>query len=1008
MASIPFAPKSAAFTKNLSILQIEDSQTDAELAMLELSKAGFDVSSDVVGTLADVSSRMSVRSYDVVLACHHLVGWDGTDALQIVRRHHPDIPFILMIRTLADDIAAECLKQGVSDVVLKDRLARLPFVIKRALEEKRLREERKLARQELGESEARYRKLVEASTDAIFVDCGGKLVFSNRATLKLFGAESSEQIIGKTVVDLVHPNHLPIIKKKIDIHYRLGVASDPLECVYIRLDGSLVDVEAVGIPITWQGSPAIEVVARDITERKQAQRKIAHLASFPELNPSAVFEVDLAGTITYVNPTALRIFPNLLESGLKHALLSDWPWIVEFLKAGDQRQLTRKVEVDGSLFLQTLHYTSELGVIRAYLTDATEREQAEKLRRANEKVILEWKHRLELAEQADLPIGLWEWNTDSDELVWSDEIYRQLGYTPAISRPTSENFLERVHPEDRSRVESAVQAVLSGNSQTYEVQFRILRPDGTVCWLDSRGVKVNNPSPRMIGITIDITRLRRSESDYRSMVDSAPYGIFRSTVAGQFLVVNPALVKMLGYDNADEVLALDIERDVFLIPGERAQLWSRFAAVDFIEDVEFDCKRKDGHIISVKLSALPMHKESGEIESYQGFVEDITDRKTLAQQFWRSQKMEAIGRLAGGVAHDFNNVLMIVGSYADLIQQREVSDPQVNLYAEQIRQSATRAVSITRQLLAFSRQQILDPEVLDINNVLSELSKVLPRLLGEDIEVVNALDPKIHRVKVDRGQMEQVIMNLAVNSRDAMPKGGRFEIKTENAELDAAFCAAHRPIIPGSYVKLTISDSGTGMSAETQSRIFEPFFTTKERGRGTGLGLATVYGIVKQSGGYIWVITEEGRGTMFEIYFPRVREPLARKQATHTIAPFSGVSATILLVEDEAALRNAICSFLQSNGYAVLAAGDGKEAIEIAEKHRGIIDIMLTDLVMPGMDGIEVVSAIAPLHPGMHIVYMSGYTERTVELLHAGAVLLKKPFSLSELAGQLRAVLGSS
>jgi len=759
---------------SLLILHIEDNRNDAELALLELSNAGFEVSADVVDTLADVASHLAAKSYDVVLADYRLPGWVGMDALWIVRQHQADMPFILVTGTLGDEVAVECLKQGVTDVVLKNHLARLPFAVRRALEEKSLHEDRK---------------------------------------------------------------------------------------------------------------------------------------------------------------------------------------------------------------------------------------RAEAAQRASAKVALEWKKRMELAEKAALPIGLWEWNVSDDTRVWSGEFYRQLGYTDDKHRGTGKEFLNRVHPEDRPRVETAMQAVSSGLSQTYEAQFRIVRPDGTTCWFDSRGVMVYDESPRVIGITIDISKLRRSEADYRSIFETAPYGIFRSSAAGRFLLVNPALTNMLGYDSESEVLSLDIARDLYCNPGERAQLVSRLIETGYIKDVEAEWKRKDGRIITVRSSAVLVRKENDGIEIFQGFIQDVTEREILRTQFWQAQKFEAVGRLAGGVAHDFNNILMVVGCYAELLKQRKVKDDNVTRYADHIHQAATRAVLITRQLLAFSRQQILESEVLDLNTVVSELGKVLPRLLGEDIAVVITLEPMLHRMKTDRGQMEQIIMNLAVNARDAMPKGGRFEIKTENVELDATHAAKHPPMHPGPYVKLTVVDTGIGMNAETQSRIFEPFFTTKDRGKGTGLGLAMVYGVVKQSSGFIWVDSEVGRGTTFDVYFPQVGEPITRDSKPRAAMAASSGSETILLVEDEEALRAATCEFLQSRGYTVLAAGDGAEAMRICEQHTGNIDVILTDLVMPGMDGVEVAKAVATRYPDIHVLYMSGYIDRSREEPGAGAVLLQKPFDLTVLASKLRAVL---
>jgi len=992
--------------RNLAILQIENGRADAELALIELSMAGFEVIGDVVDSLSEVASHMSAKSYDVVLSAYHLPGWLGTDALQIVRQHQPDLPFILVTGTLGDDNAAECLKQGVTDIVLKDRLARLPFVIQRAIEEKGLREEREIARRALAESEARFRSVVEASPDAIFVSCEGGLVFANPATLKLLGAETSGQIIGKNASDIVSHDYLPAVIRQIETDYQLKAASPPLECVFMRLDGTPVQVECVGIHISWHGDPAIEVVARDITARKEAAKQIAHLASFPEFNPASVFETDLEGKLAYINPAAVRRFPTLLQSGLTHALLKDWLSFIEIFKKDTEHQVTREIEIDGSTYLQTIYLTSEMEMVRAYLVDITDRKQAEEQRRTSDNVILEWKQRLHLAESAALPIRLWEWDLSGDIVKWSQEDRSEFGYTDTVFQG-SEDFFGRIHPEDRLRVEAAVRSVESGSSQKYEEQFRLIRPDRTTCWLDSRGVMAPDGSPRMIGIAIDITKLRRSEADYRSIIETAPIGIFRAA-GGRFSMANPALVAMLGYDNETELCSLDIARDVYCELRERDRLEALLVEAGYLKEVEVDWKRKDGQAVTVRMNAVVLHNESGTIEGFQGYINDISDRKILARQLWQSQKMEAVGRLAGGVAHDFNNVLMIVGSYADLIKQRGVHDDQVNHYADQIQQSTKRAVSITRQLLAFSRQQILEPEVLNLNTVVIELGKVLPRLLGEDIEVVTTLEPELHRLKVDRGQMEQVLMNLAVNSRDAMPKGGRFEIKTENVALDASHAASHSPMNPGDYIKLTISDTGTGMSTETQLQAFEPFFTTKERGKGTGLGLATVYGIVKQSSGFIWLSSKVGQGTTFEIYFLPVAEEATKPAESRPRAAASNGSETILLVEDEALLRDAICEFLKSVGYNVLVASGGVEARHICERHTGKIDLILTDLVMPGADGVEVANAVSLNYPGIAIVYMTGYTDRAAELLDAGAVMLKKPFSLSELASKLRAALSDA
>jgi PAS domain S-box-containing protein len=469
-------------------------------------------------------------------------------------------------------------------------------------------------------------------------------------------------------------------------------------------------------------------------------------------------------------------------------------------------------------------------------------------------------------------------------------------------------------------------------------------------------------------------------------------------------MANPALTKMLGYDCENELLSLDIEYDVYCNPDQRVLLMHQCMETGYLKEAEANWRRKDGRTITVLISAVPTIQESGGLEAIQGFIQDVTEPKSLARQFWKAQKMESIGRLAGGVAHDFNNILMIVGSYADLILQSEVADKNVARYAAQIHQTATKAVSVTRQLLAFSRQQLLEPEILDLNTVVAELGKILPKLMREDVAVVTMLEPVLHRVRVDRGQMEQVIMNLAVNARDAMPIGGSFEICTQNVELDAAHAAQCPPMNPGFYVKLSVVDTGVGMDSDVLSHLFEPFFTTKGRGAGTGLGLATVYGIVKQNSGFIWVTSEVGHGTTFDVYLPQVHDP-----ATRALSPSASVanlrgSESILLVEDEAALRSAICESLTLRGYTVLVAGDGAEAMRICEQHADTIDLVLTDLVLPGMDGIEVSKAVSSRFPGIHTLFISGYADRAADRLDTKGMLLRKPLSLSDLASKLRAV----
>jgi two-component system cell cycle sensor histidine kinase/response regulator CckA len=389
---------------------------------------------------------------------------------------------------------------------------------------------------------------------------------------------------------------------------------------------------------------------------------------------------------------------------------------------------------------------------------------------------------------------------------------------------------------------------------------------------------------------------------------------------------------------------------------------------------------------------------------------DITERKQLEEQFHQAQKMEAVGRLAGGVAHDFNNLLTAILGSADLVLESLTPGAAEREEVGEIRKAAVRAADLTRQLLAFSRQQVIAPRVLNPNAVVADIDKLLRRLLGEDVALRTVLAPDLASVKADPSQLEQVLLNLAVNARDAMPNGGKLTIETQNVELDQEYVRGHLSAQPGSYVMLAVSDTGVGMDAATQARIFEPFFTTKERGKGTGLGLATVYGIVKQSGGWIWVYSEPGQGTTFKVYLPRVTEAAAPAAPSPEPPVSVRGSETILVVEDDEMIRNLVHKVLKANGYTVLVAGTGSDAERVAAAHAGTIHLLMTDVVLPGLNGREVAQRLGARRPGIRVLYLSGYTDDAIVhhgVLQAGVAFLQKPFPPAILGRKVREVLDS-
>ncbi|HWZ97068.1 MAG TPA: PAS domain S-box protein [Candidatus Dormibacteraeota bacterium] len=602
-------------------------------------------------------------------------------------------------------------------------------------------------------------------------------------------------------------------------------------------------------------------------------------------------------------------------------------------------------------------------------------------------------------------------------------IYNSLSYQKALGYSAEElkasSAFEQIHPNDRERVmKAAEEARHSGIGKTLE--YRIRRKDGMWLVLESTSSVIRNAKgdpEKLVIVNRDITErkkaeeaLRRSEAGFRSVVEDAPYGIFRTSITGQFLQVNPALQKMLGYESQAELLKQDLATDIFRHSGEYRRLTETLSGMEDVKDIEMEWKRLDGTPITVRCSGRRVNDENGVPTHFEVFAEDVTEKRVLERQLRMAQKMEAIGRLSGGIAHDFNNLLSVIIGYSRVLTKSLNTNAPLREHALEIEKAGQRAASLTKQLLAFSRQQVLTPAVLNLNTLACDMEKMLPRLLGEDIEVSLDLVPDLGNVKADQSQIEQVIMNLAVNARDAMPEGGKLKIQTSNVELDQAYTWNHPGAKVGSYVLLTVTDTGTGMDAATLTHIFEPFFTTKERGKGTGLGLATVYGVVKQSNGYIWVDSAPGKGASFQIYLPRhIGQPETDEQKSDSGEKLRG-SETILLVEDAEPLRKLAQTFLEAVGFRVLSAESGERALEVAAGFGGIFDLLLTDVVMPGMNGRVLAEQLAPRQPGMKILYMSGYTDSFIAghgVLDPQTHLLHKPFTEEVLLRKVREVLDS-
>jgi len=503
--------------------------------------------------------------------------------------------------------------------------------------------------------------------------------------------------------------------------------------------------------------------------------------------------------------------------------------------------------------------------------------------------------------------------------------------------------------------------------------------------------------------------LREANEHLAAVIQSSPLAIYTLDPRSTVLTWNRAAEALYGWQAAELIgrplptIGHDVE--------DHGRLRDRVLRGESLRGVEVTRRRKDGTSVNISLSVAPLHDAAGRVTGMLSLAADVTEMRQLEVQYRQAQKMEAVGRLAGGIAHDFNNLLTAIIGTTALVLEDLGLESRARLDIQEIEKAAKRAAGLTRQLLIFSRQQVLEPRALDLNALVGNLEKMLHRLIGEDIELRTKQATALGAVRADPGQLEQAIVNLVVNARDAMPQGGRLTIETADVELDRGYVAGHVPTQPGPYVLLAISDTGVGMDGATKARLFEPFFTTKEPGRGTGLGLATVYGIVKQSGGYIWTYSELGHGTTFKIYLPRVTEtPEAPDSTTSPPTPVRG-SETLLVVEDQEEVRKLTKRVLEARGYTVLAARNGAEALEIVAQHPSRIHLMITDVVMPGMNGRELAQHARARRSDLKVLYVSGYTGEAVlqhRLLEPGVAFLQKPFTPDVLARKTREVLDNT
>ena len=893
------------------------------------------------------------------------------------------------------------------------------------------------AQDQLRANEQLLRAIFDGAMDAMLIaDDAGRYVDVNPAACSLFGLAKNE-LLGRTAAEFAAPGYEPVAEWKAFVADGQMRGEFPL----LRADGARRDLEFLAVAHVLPGRHLS--VLRDVTERlaneaalRESQRvleeaqAVAHVGSWTSGSTPTepvTWSAECArifGVAASAAPTTDAFFEWIhvddrpaVIAAVRTAATQGVPMETEHrivLATGEVRWVFTRTVVKGVIPAdgESTGYRSgfEVGYrVIGIVQDVTERRRVGDELRASEQ---RYRRIVENTSQ-----GIWMYDATNTTTFVNSRMAAMLGYS--VAEVMGRTVLDFMHAEYRQEARERIARRQAGVEEGGE--SRLVRRDGSDLWVEVQATPLLDAMGRFessLALLTDITDRRRADDTRNrlaAIVESSNDAILSMTLEGVITTWNHGARKLFGYE-ASEIVGTSV---LSLVPEDRepeeADILASIGRAEPVSHYETLRRRKDGTMVDVALTVSPIFDRRGAVVAVSKVVRDISEgRKAVTalrrseEQLRQAQKMEAVGNLAGGVAHDFNNLLSVILSYATLMREDLKPADPMRADIEEILKASARATELTRQLLAFSRKQILQPIVVDLNRIVTDVRKMLGRLIGEDITLSVLPSLTACTVDADPGQIEQVIMNLAVNARDAMPTGGNLTIETACVTLDAEYAQAHVGVEPGEYVMIAVTDTGTGMDAATQARVFEPFFTTKDKSKGTGLGLSTVYGIVQQSRGHVWVYSEVGTGTTFKVYLPRTdRTPESQAPA----AALSGVlrgHETILLVEDDDQLRNILRSVLRKNGYHVLEAQNGGEAFLICEQFKARVDLLLTDVVMPRMSGRQLAERLVQLRPDLLVLYMSGYTEDTIVhhgVLDAGIDFLPKPVTPDLLLRKVRAVI---
>ncbi len=1019
----------------LRVLVLEDSAADAEIVVRELTRAGYVCDVRRVDTEAAYRAALAERT-ELILADYALPGFGAPAALRVLREEELDVPLIVVTGSVGEEAVAECLRLGAADCVLTDRLARLGAAAQQAIAAARLREERRGANRALVESERRarlaahdYWTVFEHSSDAIviFEPVSELIVAANARACEIYGY-ARDELVGmsfKTLTEDVAHGEATIARL-----LREGRVQGH-QAVHRRRDGRAFHIVSSATLVDYQGRPAALSVVLDVEASFRAEEERQRLVR--DLG-ERVKELTLLQRAARLLQSADLALPDLLER-LVSLLPPGWQYPdVAAARVAIGSYERRTANWADTPWTQRLEFATRegRGVVEVAYLEARppagegpflpeERQVLESLADMLRTSIDQRATQAALRRSEEHYRSLIEHAADAIFVLSTDGAvaYASPSALRALHRPDGvigTAITEYLHPDDRALAQDVVgQARTTGAPQRAELR---VRGEGG-CWRSFEAVGTPlREDDEVVGVVVnarDVTERRaaedatRAEQAFRRAVeDSLIAGLSVVDADGRLTYVNRALCEMLGWTEAE--LVGSSPPYPYWPPEERERihevLRATIAGTFEGQSVETRYQRRNGERLDVLVLPSTLRDSSGTVHGWLAAVYDITERKRLEEQFQQAQKMEAVGRLAGGVAHDFNNLLTAILGYAALAAESLGSDHPVAADLAEIRAAGESATRLARQLLAFSRRQVVELQPIDLNGVTASVERMLQRLIGEDVELVVEQDADLPPVRADPGQMEQVLMNLAVNARDAMPRGGRLTIGTAAVHVDDGLAHRVLGLRPGLHARLSVRDTGTGMDETVQAHLFEPFFTTKPQGKGTGLGLATVYGIVQQSRGQIDVRSVPGHGTTFDVYLPAT-DLRRRAAAAPAGVPAAARTGSVLLVEDDPAVRGLVRRMLADAGFEVVD-GTAEEALVVARQPGVRIDLLLTDVVMPGMSGGELAQRFAGIHPATPVLFMTGYTEDQLVRagVAAGAVpLLQKPFTADTLLARVAEVL---